>query len=114
MRPGTPDYLIIRYLHTRWALGDRRCQTWQLRRFREHGGHVDNTRWGRVWGIARQLRAAQARDRLVAPALVPGTERCRWWLDHRHRCPEPAQRKGRLCPTHEQAARAIHPDRRTL
>lgn len=50
--PGPSNQAIVRYLHVRWALGDRRRQTHQLWRFREHGGRVSEERWSRCWGLA--------------------------------------------------------------
>jgi hypothetical protein len=102
MSPGTPDHLVIAYLHTRWALGDHRRQTHQLRRFRQHGGRVDTKRWGRLWGIAHRLAIARAEDRRVAPALVPGTQRCRWWFGRR--CPEVAEPGTQLCAAHQPSS----------
>jgi hypothetical protein len=52
--PGAPNDAVVRYLLVRWAVGDHRRQTHQLARYRAHGGHIDNTRWSRCWGLARQ------------------------------------------------------------
>lgn len=75
MSPGTPDYLVVAYLHTRWALGDHRRPTHQLRRFRQHGGHVDNTRWSRCWLLARhRYRATRQPSTRNHPATTTATQ----------------------------------------